>query len=120
MVRRWRRQVVWLFLALCLLALSSHSATRQAGNRRLIFSQHGGFAEKPFKLTLTSEPSSGCTIRYTTDGSTPAPSNGETFTNSIVISKTALVRAAAFSQSSRLSPVVTHTFLLLEAFIPHP
>src|SRR5712671_50375 len=117
MVRRWRTQVVWFFFALCLWAASSDSATRTAGNQRLIFSQQAGFAEKSFKLTVTSEPPLDCTIRYTTDGSAPGLSNGETFTNAIVVSNTAVIRAAAFSQSSRVSPIVTHTFLFLDDVI---
>src|SRR5713101_3987673 len=117
MVRRWLTQASWMFLALGVFTSSSDSATRVAANRQVSFSHKGGFADKPFKLILTAEPPPGCSIRYTRDGSAPSAANGELFTNAIAVSNTVVIRAAAFSQSSRVSPVLTHTFLFLDDVI---
>jgi len=114
-VRRWPSQIICFLLLLW--TPSSNSATRLSGTTRLTFSHDGGFVEKPLKLALRPEPALGRTIRYTTDGSAPTPSNGVTFANSIAVSNTVVIRAAAFKERARISPIETHTFLFLEDII---
>jgi hypothetical protein len=78
-----------------------------------IFSVERGFRAAPFPLRLSAP--AGTSIRYTTDGSAPAPGKGEPYTGPIVISGSTVVRALAYRPGSRLpaSPVATHSYLFL-------
>ncbi len=56
---------------------------------------------------------SGCTLRYTTDGSTPTLSNGSTSTNGYFsITASSVYRFALFRSGYLSSPVVTRSFIL--------
>ena len=78
--------------------------------REVHFSATRGFYSKPFNLTLACE-TAGAVIRYTTNGSLPALTNGFVYTQPIVISATRIIRAAAFRENMLPSKVGTHTFL---------
>ena len=55
---------------------------------------------------------SGCTLRYTTDGSTPTLNNGATSpTGSMMVRKAAVYRFRLFKDGMLPSPVVTRSFL---------
>lgn len=73
------------------------------------FSEPHGFKTAGFNLTLTSG-TPGAKVRYTLDGAEP---NGASkpLTSPLRVAKTTVVRAAAFADGMRRSPVVTRTYL---------
>ena len=73
------------------------------------FSVARGFFGAPFNLTL-STPTTGAVIRCTTDGSEPSATNGFTYTNSLRLTATALLRAAAFATNCLPSATRTHSY----------
>ena len=76
------------------------------------FSHKRGFYTAPFQLTLrTSTPEA--TIRYTTDGSTPSPTNGTNYTEPLTIDKTIVIRAMATREGFEPTNVDTQTYLFL-------
>lgn len=76
------------------------------------FSVPRGLFEAPFALTLTCA-TPGATIRYTTNGSPPSPTNGLVYAAPLTINRLTLVRAAAFVPDFVPSEVVTHSYLFL-------
>lgn len=96
-----------------------------------IFSHDRGFYDAPFNLTITAVgPAAmempGTTIRYTTDGSMPSLTNGDTYTGAITIDPATLsfadagvvmVRAAAFKDGYYSSNVDTQTYIFLDDVI---
>lgn len=84
--------------------------------------QHG-FFNQPFSLVLTTE-TPGAIILYTTDGSAPALSGGQTngtvYTAPIIISRTTPVRAAAFASGLLPSLVSSRTYLFVEDIVRQP
>jgi hypothetical protein len=80
------------------------------------FSHPRGFYETNFSLSLTSA-TPGAVVRYTLNGTAPSPSNGFNYTTPLLISTTAVVRAAAFLSGFVASDPVTHTYLFLEDVI---
>lgn len=75
-----------------------------------------GYYESPINVTLSSEIP-GTVIRYTTNGSVPTLTNGETYTGPLQISQTTVIRTAAFRDGYEASPVTTHTYLFLNDII---
>ncbi|MCB1098426.1 MAG: chitobiase/beta-hexosaminidase C-terminal domain-containing protein, partial [Verrucomicrobiae bacterium] len=74
------------------------------------FDMDRGFYTQPFQLTIaTSTPEAQ--IWVTTDGSMPSPENGALYQGAIQISKTTVVRAAAFRDRFAPSNVDTQTYL---------
>ncbi|TWU56426.1 CotH protein [Rubripirellula tenax] len=80
---------------------------------RVIADVPAGFYTTPQTITLTS-PTSGATIRYTTDGSTPTASNGTDYSGPITVSATTNLRAAAFLTDYVSLPSITRTYLYLD------
>ena len=79
------------------------------------FSVEHGLYTSPFSLTLACDMA-GASIYYTTDGSTPTTSNGTLYnynTGAITISKTTVVRAAAFKSGYVASDVSTQSYFFL-------
>jgi len=66
---------------------------------------------KPFNLILSTTDSSAG-IRYTTNGSEPTETNGVIYAGPIPVSRTTVLRAAAFKTDYLPSVVVTHTYLV--------
>ncbi|MBN1995504.1 MAG: lamin tail domain-containing protein [Anaerolineae bacterium] len=85
----------------------------------LLFSQPRGFYNDPLTLEL-STPTEGATIRYTTDGSRPTETNGQTYTGPLSIAGTTLVRAVAFKPGFLPSYLDTHTYLFLDDVLAQP
>ena len=75
------------------------------------FSRKRGFFTEPFELMLSSKDDD-VVILYTTDFSLPTPDNGELYQAPIPITKTTVVRAAAFRRGSWVSNVATRTYVL--------
>ncbi|HXG46013.1 MAG TPA: lamin tail domain-containing protein, partial [Methylomirabilota bacterium] len=74
------------------------------------FSVSRGFFSNAFTLTL-STPTPGARILYTTDGSEPTLTTGIPFVQSLRITNTTLLRAAAFKNNFLPSTVGTHSYL---------
>ncbi|MES2707997.1 MAG: lamin tail domain-containing protein [Verrucomicrobiota bacterium] len=71
-----------------------------------------GYLEAPASVTLTTT-TPGARIRYTTNGSAPTAATGTVYTGPVAVSKTTVLRAAAFLDGYETSPVATHTYLFL-------
>lgn len=80
------------------------------------FSVDHGFYTQPITVAITTA-TSGATIRYTTDGSTPTQSHGTVYTSPLNLSKTTVLRAAAFKANFAASDVDTQTYLFLNDVI---
>lgn len=66
-------------------------------------------------LTFHVRPPRGATLRYTTDGTTPTLTNGETVTNTVFsIHETTTFRFRCFQEGMLPSPVVSRTYILKE------
>ena len=83
------------------------------------FSVNRGRRSQPFDLEITTE-TPGAEIRFTVDGSTPKPTSGQVYSGPIRISRTTVVRAAAFKGNFRPTDVDTHTYLFPEDTIAQP
>jgi len=78
-----------------------------------------GFRDAPFSLKLTS-PTNGAVIRYTSDGSEPALTNGTESIAPLNIANTTLLRAAAFKDGTRVSAVATFSYIFLDQVLRQP
>jgi hypothetical protein len=98
------------------------SANTQAGISEIpvpVFSQQHGFYDSPFQLALTST-TQGAKIYYTTNGSTPAATNGTLYSGPIQISKTSIIRAIAIQSGQYKSNSFTQTYLFVDDIIHQP
>lgn len=87
---------------------SSFAATRLPAP---IFNKEGGLFSTGFAVMVTNRPN-GATLRYTTNGSTPTLTNGETSVDGrFTITSTTILRARFFQAGMLSSPVVTRTFI---------
>ena len=80
------------------------------------FSVDHGFYTSPISVAITTA-TPGATIRYTTDGSMPTESHGTVYTSPLNLSKTTVLRAAAFKTNFAASDVDTQTYLFLSDVI---
>ena len=83
------------------------------------FSHKRGFYGTNFSLTLTSK-TAGATIYYTTNGTPPAPTNGIAYSAPLAITRTTIIRAAAFTPGLLPSDAHTHSFLFTRDIIRAP
>ncbi|MBL9138938.1 MAG: chitobiase/beta-hexosaminidase C-terminal domain-containing protein, partial [Verrucomicrobiales bacterium] len=74
------------------------------------FSRHRGYCTTNFDVTLSSA-TEGAVIRYTLDRSEPTLSRGLTYAGPIPITRTTVLRAAAFREGWAPTPVATHTYV---------
>ncbi|MEO8427934.1 MAG: CotH kinase family protein, partial [Verrucomicrobiota bacterium] len=70
-------------------------------------------SETPFSLKLAC-PVDGAAIRYTADGSEPTSANGYEYRDSLLITNSTVLRAAAFKDRARVSSITTHSYIFLE------
>lgn len=76
-----------------------------------VFNQKGGFFSSRFSTQVSNIPA-GATLRYTTDGSTPTLTNGQTSTSGIFEGQeTTILRVRFFKEGMLASPVVTRSFI---------
>ena len=73
------------------------------------FSSEGGYVPKGFQLTVTVPD--GCTVYYTTDGSSPSRSSA-VYEKPITIRQSTVVRAASYRKGCLMSQTVFATFLV--------
>jgi hypothetical protein len=74
----------------------------------IYMSRKGGYYQSSFQLTLTT-PSTGGTIRYTTNGSDPTTTS-MAYTSPISINKDMVIKAAYFRPSTVTNPITAATF----------
>lgn len=75
----------------------------------LTFSHERGLYPSAFNLTLGAD--SDLTIRYTTDGTDPTPTNGTIYKSPISIKQTTVVKAMAYNDNSQTG-VIAHSYVL--------
>lgn len=80
------------------------------------FNYERGFYELPFNLVI-STATEGATIRFTTNGAPPSSLAGMIFAGPIPISRTTVLRAAAFKTGYAPSDVDTQTYIFLDDVI---
>jgi len=83
------------------------------------FKPDRGFYDSPIEVAITTS-TPGATIRYTTDASTPTPSNGSTYTTPITINRTTTLRAAAFKTGFNSTNIDTHSYVFLDDVVTQP
>jgi Lamin Tail Domain/CotH kinase protein/Chitobiase/beta-hexosaminidase C-terminal domain/PA14 domain len=76
------------------------------------FSPDRGFYDSPISLSITSA-TANATIIYTTNGSVPSLTNGVTYATPLPISRTTVIRAAAFKDGFQPSDVDTHSYIFV-------
>jgi len=85
----------------------------------LAFSFQRGFYDEAIAVELfTATP--GASIYYTTDGSEPGEMSGALYTKAIPITKTTLLRAAAYKSNFHPSSIATHSYLYLDDVLEQP
>jgi len=82
-----------------------------------VFSPGGGAYTSAQAVTMTSA-TSGASIRYTTDGSTPTGTNGATYSNPVIIGRTTTLNAFAFKNGFANSNVTSATYTVAQAAAP--
>jgi poly(beta-D-mannuronate) lyase len=84
-----------------------------------IFTPAGGSFSGPVSVTITSS-TSGASIRYTTDGSTPTATAGTLYSGAFTISSTTSVKAIAFKSGLPDSGVSTATYTITNPSVAAP
>jgi hypothetical protein len=79
-----------------------------------VFNPVGGSFTTPQTVTITSS-TSGATLRYTVDGSTPTSTTGTVYTGPLTINATTTVKAIAFNAGMTDSTVTSATFTITSA-----
>jgi hypothetical protein len=110
-----------ILCALSLCAVHAVAAAEASLKKKEALPQVGvsvprGFYDKVISLALTS-PVAGALLRYTLDGSEPALANGNAYTSPIAVTNTAILRAAAFKDRTRVSAIATHSYIFLDQVV---
>jgi hypothetical protein len=80
------------------------------------FTPERGFYDAPFSLTLSNDLQ-GTEIRFTTNGTPPGATSGFVYTGPIIVSRTMVIRAAAFRPGYETPGAVTHSYFFLDGII---
>lgn len=83
------------------------------------FSAKRGFYNAPFQLKLSTDTPDAA-IRYTTDGSEPTATHGQTYSGPLLITTTTPVRAVALKTNYLPSASTTHTYIFLADVLAQP
>lgn len=78
------------------------------------FGERSGLYESPLRVTLHSIAPE-VTIYYTTNGTSPTPSNGLAYRAPLQLAQNTVLRARSFKPNSLASEIVTRTFLFVDA-----
>ena len=76
-----------------------------------VVSRDGGLFDSGQTVTFTVDIPQGCTLRYTTDGSTPTESSAQSTTGNFTVSATSVYRFRLFRSGYLPSPVATRSFI---------
>ncbi len=80
------------------------------------FNPDRGFYDETFNLEITTK-TEGATIMYTTDGSEPSATMGKIYASPINITKSSIIRAAAFKTGYDSTNIDTHSYLFVNDII---
>jgi hypothetical protein len=83
------------------------------------FSADRGFYDAAFPLSITTA-TAGASIRYTTDGTEPSPTNGTLYTSPINIAGTTTLRAIGYKTGLESTSVDTESYIFLNQVIHQP
>ena len=101
-----------LFLTFALLFSLAGAFPAQAGPAAApVFSPAAGTFAGAQSVTITTS-SSGATISYTTDGSTPTETNGSTYSSPVAIGSTAMLKAMAYGNGFTDSAVTSGLYTI--------
>ena len=106
----------WGFLRQASPGLPNRGPSLEAQASPPLFSPVGGFHSAPLSLSLTSSTPGG-SIRFTTDGSDPTPTNGFDYAAPLPLTFLTdrsghVIKARSFAPGLLPSPVETHTYLI--------
>ena len=87
-----------------------------ASGATIVFDHAGGYYESSFKLKIFTRQE-GAAIYYTTNGDTPNPRTATRYGQTVPVSGTTIVRAAAFADGKPFGEVATRTFLFPSSLI---
>jgi hypothetical protein len=73
-------------------------------------------SDGPVNVRLLNAPA-GSRIRYTTNGTEPTLRNGSDFQTPWNLTQSTLLRIAAFSNGVAITPVSTHSYLILDDIV---
>jgi glucose/arabinose dehydrogenase len=80
-----------------------------------MFTPGGGNYSSAISVAIATS-TSGATIRYTTDGSTPSTTTGTVYTGPIPVSSTTTIKAIAYATGLSNSPVSSATYNILASY----
>ncbi len=80
------------------------------------FSIDRGFYDEPFEVEITTE-TPDATIRYTTDGSPPSPTEGTVYDGPVRIERTTPLRAIAYKDGLDSTNIDTQTYIFLDEIV---
>ena len=80
------------------------------------FNPDRGFYDESFNLEITTK-TENAVIRYTTDGSEPTATKGKIYSSPINISKSSIIRAAAFKNGYDSTNIDTHSYIFVDDVI---
>ena len=81
------------------------------------FTPYGETYTSAQTVTL-STPTTGASVRYTTDGSTPSDTAGTPYTGPITVNSTTTIKAVAYASGLANSTITTETYTILAAAGP--
>ena len=84
-----------------------------------VFSVERGFFKSSFTVELNSDVS-GCTIKYTTDGSDPSKAGSQEYSVPISINTTTCLRALSIKDGFDTSIIMTHTYFFIDSILRQP
>jgi uncharacterized repeat protein (TIGR03803 family) len=94
------------------LTVSNRSVSGSGGTVAAPSFSPGAGTYSTAQTVLINDSTSGASIRYTTDGSTPSETAGTLYTGSISISATTILKAIAYETGMTDSPVTTGTYTI--------
>lgn len=80
------------------------------------FDRPHGFCASAIEVAVSC-PTEGATVRFTTNGSVPTPTNGTVYSGPLRIGRTTVLRAVAFHDGWRSSRVITSTYFFLNDIV---
>ena len=114
-----RKRTAQRCLAVLTLVAAAAAASAQEPVADTKFSVNRGFFDTPFPVTIATS-TTGATIRYTTDGSWPSPTQGQIYSAPIMITTTTMPRAMAYKSGMAPTDVDTQTYIFLAGVLRQP
>ncbi|MBL9174843.1 MAG: CotH kinase family protein [Verrucomicrobiales bacterium] len=110
--------IAWLSTLVPGLAVGPVRSSLEAG-AELELTPDRALSEGPVAVRYAPPPP-GVRVRFTTDGSEPTLRNGSDATAPWSLTQSTLLRVAAFSNGVAITPVSTHSYLILDDILKQP